>query len=139
MTFELSYLPFFFTNGGAPIPPLAASAGNTFDKSGGCAEILAGEEDTFALDFIDRLAAGDSLDSAESFSWVPSVCVGVDPTPADTLVGTCQLIGTQVLQRLTGEIVGNTYTMVATAQTVNGDILKMWFNLKIVTPGCSTC
>lgn len=134
----LNYSPFFF-NYTAPPKPLVASACNTFDRSGGCAEILVGEEETFALDFTDKLAAGDSLDASDAFSWVASVCVGTDPTPDNTLDGDCQLIGTQVLQRLTGAIVGNTYTMVATAETANGDTLKMWLNLKIVAPGCTAC
>jgi hypothetical protein len=136
IAFAIPYLPFFF-NGSQP--PLVANPSDIFDQSGGCACILPGEQRTFAFDFTGLLAPGDALDASAPFAWAATTVVGVDTAPSECLVGGCQLIGAQLLQRLTGEIVGNTYTMLGTAQTLNGDTLKMWFNLEIVAPGCTTC
>ena len=80
--------------------------------------------------FEDELATAETITSASVGITVTS---GTDPSPSSMLVGVPVVVGTSVLQRISGGIAGVTYHLRATADSSVGGVHVVAADLKVVT------
>ncbi len=76
----------------------------------------AGETEIFSVDFVNNLAAGEAIETAE---WSITVKTGTDPAASSMIQGTATIEenGTIVSQVLTGGVAGVTYSPICTITT----------------------
>jgi|GEM_PF-2347188 len=85
------------------------------------------EKDSFSLDFVNNLAAGETLLSAEWECEVFQASEEPDPDAATRLVGAATVTGTTTSQFVGNEpVVGCTYVLTAIVETSLGKTLSMW-------------
>lgn len=80
----------------------------------------AGETLTLGFDLVHLLASGETLSGA-TFS--VSVLRGTDPAAASIISGVAQVVGTRVLQHITGGVAGCYYKVQVNATTSAGNTL----------------
>lgn len=93
-----------------------------------------GEVISEAFDFVNDLAAGDSIASVAWSCTVSAESTGTDSAPATRMSGTPNIIGTATYQRFAGMLPGVTYLLLATVTTTLGDQLKLWSHVYCSTP-----
>lgn len=93
-----------------------------------------GEVISEAFDFVNDLAAGDSIASVVWTCSVSTESTGTDPAPASRLLGPSGISGTVVSQRFSGFLAGVTYTLLAQITTAFGDKLDLWSHVFCETP-----
>lgn len=83
-----------------------------------------GEQEAYAFDFVNDLAANDSITGAQ---WFCTVDEGVDLTPSARLIGTPWFVGTTVTAQVIGTgIPGVNYILQAVARTARGMTLSLF-------------
>lgn len=80
------------------------------------------ETEVFTVDFVNSLAAGETIQSAV---WTSSVADGRDPNPNATIQGVASISGTRVSTMITAGIPGIRYAPICTAQTNLGQTLVL--------------
>jgi hypothetical protein len=91
---------------------------------------LAGTTQTYTFDFISNLAPGETITPQ---SVIVAVYSGTDPNPGMMLAGSASVTNiTQVLQNLTGGVLGTIYEVACTVTTSLGQTLVLSAYLVIV-------
>lgn len=90
-----------------------------------------GESEVYTLDFVNDLAASDSL---ATVTWSLSVNQGTDPSPNSHLSGSAVIAGTQTLQRISGLLPGVNYKVEAVVTTTLGNTVSLWSHVRCQTP-----
>ena len=83
---------------------------------------LLSETINLTVDFISRLASGELITSA---SVVASLYSGTDPNPSLLINGAASISGSQVIQSITGGVLGNIYELAYTVVTTLGQTLTI--------------
>ena len=81
------------------------------------------ETSTFTFDFAALLGTGETISTV---TWSMTALLGIDTSPASRLVGTPQVSGTQVLQRIGTAVAGETYRILATITTSASQTLTLY-------------
>ncbi len=82
----------------------------------------AGEEEVFTVDFVNLLAAGETIVSAV---WTSTAVGGGDPNPNATIQGAASISGSKVSTFISNGIPGVRYAPICTAQTSEGKTLVL--------------
>jgi hypothetical protein len=91
---------------------------------------LASSTETYTVDFVSDIPAGDSISSQ---SVVASVYSGTDGSPSSIVSGSASASGTRVSQNITGGVAGVVYELLWTAGTAGGLTLKKSGFLAVVS------
>jgi hypothetical protein len=99
-----------------------AYVGNDFDS------IDPGEQDIFAIDFSQRLSAGETLQSGGV--WTCDIIFGTDDSPGAHLIGGASLSG-GVTSQMVGAMLQNCkYRLTATVTTSTGRTLQAYSHVQ---------
>ena len=90
------------------------------------------ENEVFGINFVNDLAAGESIVSVTAFNI--SVKQGTDATPTTHLVGVPSFVGTTVVQRISGVLNGVEYILEAVIFTTAGNTRSLFSYLPGETP-----
>lgn len=85
------------------------------------------ESATYAIDFVNDLASGDSIASA---LWQILSISTADPNPQSHAVGSPTVVGTEVHQVCSGLLVGVTYTMRVLVVTTLGNRVSLFAHVR---------
>ena len=77
----------------------------------------ASEALNIAVDFTDRVPAGDTISSS---TFTNTVYSGTDASPSSMISGGASISGLQVTQKIIGGVVGVTYSLLASITTAAG-------------------
>lgn len=89
------------------------------------------ETSTFSFDFAAMLGTGETISTA---AWSIAALTGLDASPSSRLLGSTQISGTQVLQRIGTAVAGETYRITATIATSASQTLTLYANCKCQSP-----
>ena len=89
------------------------------------------ETSTFTFDFAALLGTGETISTA---TWSIAALVGFDTAPLSRLIGSPQITGTQVLQRIGTCVAGETYRITATISTSAGQTLTLYAHCSCQSP-----
>ena len=90
---------------------------------------LLGESPFVTFDFTDNMSAGETISTS---SVTATVYSGTDPSPSSLISGITSNSAGVVTQKLTGGVLGVTYTLLCTAATSLGQTLQRSGYLAIV-------
>lgn len=82
---------------------------------------------TYSIDFVNDLAAGDSISSA---LWQILAISTADSNPQSHAVGSPTIVGTEVRQVCSGLLTGVLYTMRALVVTANGNRVSLFSHVR---------
>jgi hypothetical protein len=80
------------------------------------------ETEIFTVDYVNNLAAGETILSAV---WTSTVAAGADASPNATIQGAASISGTKVSTKITAGLPGVRYAPICTAQTSLGQVLVL--------------
>lgn len=90
---------------------------------------LLGETQTLTFDFTSRLAVSETISSA---SVTATVYSGTDGSPQGIVSGTSTISGAVVSQKITGGLLGVTYSLKCTANTSTAQVLQLSGYLTVI-------
>jgi hypothetical protein len=89
------------------------------------------ETAVFTFDFGRLLGVSETV---LTVTWLVESLFNVDLTPASRLIGSPQIVGTQVLQKIGTAIAGETYRITATITTSASQTLTTYSHCQCVSP-----
>jgi len=92
---------------------------------------LTTENELFTFDFSPILRTGETISSA---ACTVEVKDGEDPNPSNILVGSAQINGALVVQRISGGVNGVTYRLIMTVTTSLTNVYTLVGDLPVYTP-----
>lgn len=91
----------------------------------------AGESEIYSFDFVNDIAAGETLGTA---TFTLATVSGTDSNPSLHIQGSAQITGTIAMQRISGLLNGVTYAIQALVTTSNANVLSLWSHIIVGTP-----